>query len=59
MYRYFNGVSGVGSINYIYSWKSKGWSNENITGPTISDCKLKSELSFLVLKQEYNLMEAV
>ena len=52
MYRYFNGVSGVGSINYIYSWKSKGWSNENITGPTISDCKLKSELSFLVRKQE-------
>ena len=30
MYRYFNRVRGVGSGNCIYSWKSKGLSDENI-----------------------------
>ena len=37
MYRFFNRVSGVGSGNYIYSWKSKGLSDEYITAPTTSD----------------------
>ena len=30
MYRYFKRVSGVGSSNYIYFWKSKGLSEENM-----------------------------
>ena len=46
MYRYFNWVSGVGNGNHIYSWKSKGLSDENITAPTTSDYKLNPELSF-------------
>ena len=45
MHRYFNRVSGVGSGNYIYSWKSKGLSGEIITASTTSNCKLNSELS--------------
>ena len=52
MYRYFNRVSGVGRGNYIYSWKAKGLSHENITvATTTSDYKLSPEFSFfLVLK---------
>ena len=34
MCRYFKRVAGVGTGNYIYFWKSKGLSNENITAPT-------------------------
>ena len=45
LYRYFNQVSGVGSGNYIYSWKSKGLFDENITAPTTSDYKPNPELS--------------
>ena len=37
MYGFFKGVSGVGSGNYIYFWKSEGLSDENITVPTTSD----------------------
>ena len=37
MYRFFKRVSGVGSGNYIYFWKSEGLSDENITVPTTSD----------------------
>ena len=50
IYRYFNGVSGVGSGNYVYSWKSKGFSDENITAPTTSDYKLNPELTFFCTK---------
>ena len=50
MCRYFNQVSGVGSGNNIYSWKSKGLSDENITAPTKSDYKLNPELSFFGTK---------
>ena len=50
IYRYFNGVSGVGSGNYVYSWKSKGFSDENITAPTTSDYKLNPELTFFGTK---------
>ena len=35
-YRYFKQVSGVGSGNYIYFWKSKGLSDGNITAPNIN-----------------------
>ena len=34
MYRYFKRVVGVGPGNCIYYWKSKGFSDENITAPT-------------------------
>ena len=37
MYRYFKRVVGVGTGNYIYFWKSKGLSGENITAPTVID----------------------
>ena len=37
MYIFFKRVSGVGSGNYIYFWKSEGLSDENITVPTTSD----------------------
>ena len=47
MYRYFKRVSGVGSGNYIYFWKSKGLSDENITAPTTSDYSLNPQLSYL------------
>ena len=56
MYRYFNRVSGVGRGIYIYSWKSKGLSHENITVPTTSDYKLNPELVFFgtKIKVEFN-----
>ena len=37
MYRYFKRVSRVGSGNYIYFWKSKGLSDENIPALTTID----------------------
>ena len=37
MYRYLKRVAGFGSDNYIYSWRSKGLSGENITAPTTTD----------------------
>ena len=37
MHRYFKRVSGVGSGNCIYFWKSKGLSDENITALTTID----------------------
>ena len=46
MYRYFKQISGVGSDNYIYFWKSKGFSDENITAPNTSDYKFIPELSY-------------
>ena len=46
MQRYFKRVVGVGTGNYIYFWKSKGLSDENITAPTTSDYKLNPQLSY-------------
>ena len=50
MYRYFKRVSVVGSGNYIYFSKSKGFSDENITAPTTSDCSINLQLSYLGAK---------
>ena len=47
MYRYFKRVSGVGSGNYIYFWKSKELSDENITAPNTSDYSLNPQLRYL------------
>ena len=50
MYRYFKRVSGVGTSNYIYFWKSKGLSDKNITVPATSDYSLNPQLSYLGTK---------
>ena len=50
MYRYFKRVSGVGSGNNIYFWKSKGLSDEHITAPYTSDYSLNPRLSCLGTK---------
>ena len=59
MYRYFNQVSGAGSGNYIYFWKSKGLSDENITAPATKDYSLIQNYFFLVLKQKQSLKETI
>ena len=42
--------SGVGSGNYIYFWKSKELSEENITAHTTTYCRLNPQLSYLSTK---------
>ena len=54
-YRYFKRVAGVGSSDYIYFWKSKGLSDENITTPTTSDYSLNPELYYLATKSRVKL----
>ena len=44
MCRYFKRVAGFGSGN-IYFWKSKGFSDEDITAPTTTDYSLNQQLS--------------
>ena len=44
MYRYFKGVSGVGSGSFIYFWKFKGLSDENIIASSTSDYQLNPQL---------------
>ena len=51
MYQYFKRVVGVGTGNYIYFWKSKGFSDENITVPATSDYSLNPQLSYLGTKK--------
>ena len=46
MCRCFKRVSGVGSDNSIYFWKSKGFSDENITATYTRDYKLNPEFSY-------------
>ena len=50
MLRYFKRITGVGTGNYIYFWKSKGLSNENTTAPTTIDYSLNPLLSYLGTK---------
>ena len=50
MYRYFKRVSDVGIGNYIYFWKSKGQSDENVIAPTTTDYKLNPQLSYFGTK---------
>ena len=50
MYRYFKRVIGLTTGNYIYFWKSKGLSDENITDPTTRDYKLNPQLSYFGTK---------
>ena len=46
MYRYFKKVVGFGSGDYIYFWKSKGLSDENITPPVTSDYSISQEINY-------------
>ena len=46
MYRYFKNIKGVGSGNYIHSWKHKGLSDERLESITASNHKITPELSF-------------
>ena len=50
MCRYFKRVLEFRTGNYIYYWKSKGLSDENIKAPTTSDYGLNPQLSYLVNK---------
>ena len=46
MYRYFKKVSGVGSGQYIYFWKSKGLPDDRINSITASNYSITPELSY-------------
>ena len=56
LYKYFKRIAGVGSVNYIDFWKSKGLSNERLNSLTASNYKITSELSFYGTKRrvEFN-----
>ena len=51
MYGYFKRAVVVGTGDYIYFWKSKRLSDENITPPTASNYSLSPELSYLGTKR--------
>ena len=46
IYRYFRGIIGVGSGNYIYFWKSIGLSDERLKSNTASNYKVIPKLSY-------------
>ena len=46
MYRYFKRITGAGSGNYIYFWKSKGFSHERLDSIIASNYTVTPELSF-------------
>ena len=46
VYSYFERINGAGNGDYIYSQKSKGLYDENITLPTTSDYRLNPQLSY-------------
>ena len=50
IHRCFKRVAGFGSSNYIYFWKCKGLSDENITAPATVDYSLNPQLSHLNTK---------
>ena len=55
MYRYFKKIIGVGSGNYIYFWKSKGWSDEIIKPVITSSHSITPELSYYGTKRRVKL----
>ena len=44
--RYFRRIIGVGSVNYIYFWKSIGLSDERLNSNTASNYTITAELSY-------------
>ena len=55
MYRYFTGIAGVGSGNYIYFWKFKGFSDERLDSITVYNYKITPELRFYGTKTKVEL----
>ena len=55
MYKYFKRISGVGSANYIYFWKSIGLCDEKLDSITASNYKRTPELSFYGTKTKVEL----
>ena len=51
MYRYFKRITGVGSGDYIYYWKSRGLSDENITAPSAPNSFINPSLEYLGTKE--------
>ena len=58
MYRYFKRLAGVGSVNYIYFWKSKGLFDERINSIITSIIASLQNSVIMVLKQEQNSVES-
>ena len=58
MCRYFKRVAGVGTSNYIYFWKSKGLSDENITAPTTTDYSVNPQLTYFHTKTRVKFKES-
>ena len=54
MYRYFKRVTGAGTVNYRYFWKSKGLSDERINSITTSNYSIIPELSYYGTKARVN-----
>ena len=50
MHRYFKKIIAVGSGDYVYFWKSKRWSNEDIRSLTTSNYIITPELIFFGTK---------
>ena len=50
MYRYFQRLTAIGSGDYVYYWKSKGLSDENITAPSAPNNFFNLSLEFLGTK---------
>ena len=46
MQKYFKSITGVGSGNYIYFWKSKGLPDESINSNTASNHSINPRLSY-------------
>ena len=58
LYRYFKSVIGIGSVDYIYFWKSNESSDEKVTDPTTSDCSLNLQLSCFGTKARVEFRES-
>ena len=50
IYKYFKEIAGAGSGDYIYYWKSKGLTDENIKNPSTPNNFLNPSLKYLGTK---------
>ena len=50
MYKYFKKIIGIGTCDYIYFWKYKRLSDEDITLPVTTDYSLNPKLSYFGTK---------
>ena len=58
IHKYFKRIIGIGSGNYIYLWKSKGFSDEDIRPITKSDYSINSKLSYFGNKTRLKFIES-